>query len=75
MRTCVCTSELTILKTEGRAVKMVQQLRPLVALAENRGSIPSTHMLAHNHLSLHFQDIQCPPFLEAPGMNMAHIRA
>jgi hypothetical protein len=29
---------------------MAQQLRALPALPENPGSIPSTHMAAHNHL-------------------------
>jgi hypothetical protein len=29
---------------------MVQRLRALVLLPENPGLIPSTHMVAHNHL-------------------------
>lgn len=29
---------------------MVQWLRTLTALLEEPGSIPSTHMVAHNHL-------------------------
>lgn len=30
--------------------EMAQHLRALVALAENVGLIPRTHMMAHNHL-------------------------
>lgn len=30
--------------------EMAQQIRTLIALAEDRGSIPSTHMVAHNYL-------------------------
>ena len=30
---------------------MAQQLRTLIALPEDWGSIPSTHMAAHNHLT------------------------
>jgi hypothetical protein len=33
---------------------MVQQLRALTALAEDPGSIPSTHMVTNNHQQLHF---------------------
>jgi hypothetical protein len=29
---------------------MAQQLRVLAALTEDKGSIPSTNMVAHNHL-------------------------
>ena len=29
--------------------EMAQQLRALSTLAENLGSVPSTHMAAHNH--------------------------
>jgi hypothetical protein len=32
--------------------------RTLVVLAEDLGSIPSTHKVAHNHLQLYFQGIQ-----------------
>jgi hypothetical protein len=33
-----------------RAGEMTQWLGTLSALPENLGSIPSTHMVAHNHL-------------------------
>jgi len=47
---------------------MAQQLGALAALAEDIGSIPSTHMTTHNHLSLQFQEIQCPlPAVSAPA--------
>jgi hypothetical protein len=29
---------------------MAQQLKPLAALAEDLGAVPSTHRVAHNHL-------------------------
>jgi len=35
-------------KEEG-AREMAQRLRALVALAEDLDSVPSTHMVAHNH--------------------------
>jgi hypothetical protein len=31
-------------------LEMAQQLRTLTALAEDQGSIPSTHVMAHKHL-------------------------
>lgn len=34
---------------KGGAGKMTQQLRALVALAEDPGSVLSTHMVAHNY--------------------------
>lgn len=36
---------------------MAQQLRALDVLAHSLGFVPSTHMAAHNHLSLQFQGI------------------
>ena len=30
-----------------------QQVRALATLSEDQGSIPSTHMVTHNHLELH----------------------
>jgi hypothetical protein len=41
---------LYALKNKQGARGVAQQLRALVALAEDQGSIPSTHMGAHNHL-------------------------
>ena len=38
------------LKPEEEAGEMAQQLRGLAALPEVLSSIPSTHMVAHNHL-------------------------
>jgi hypothetical protein len=38
---------------------MAQQLRALAALSEVLSSIPSNHMVAHNHL----KGIQCPLLL------------
>ncbi|CAO2611528.1 hypothetical protein LEMLEM_LOCUS15185 [Lemmus lemmus] len=37
-------------KAEARAGEMVQWLRTLTALPEVLSSIPSNHMVAHNHL-------------------------
>jgi hypothetical protein len=37
-------------KTKQRAIEMAQQLRALTALPEVLSSIPSNHMVAHNHL-------------------------
>jgi hypothetical protein len=39
---------------------MAQLLRVLSALAEDLGSVLSTHMVAHNLLVLQFQGIQHP---------------
>ncbi|EGW04989.1 hypothetical protein I79_003494 [Cricetulus griseus] len=39
---------------------MAQQLRALVALPEDLGSSPSTHMAAYSHLQLQSQGIQHP---------------
>ena len=36
---------------------MAQQLKALAALAEDPGLVPSTHIVANNHLQLQFQDI------------------
>jgi hypothetical protein len=38
------------LKTNKLAGEMAQWLRALTALPENLTSIPSNHMVAHNHL-------------------------
>ena len=38
---------------------MAQWLRAPAAVPKNRGSDPSTHMAAHNHLQLQFQGISC----------------
>jgi hypothetical protein len=37
---------------------MPQKLRALAALAEDLGSVPSTHMAVHIYLKLQFQGIQ-----------------
>jgi hypothetical protein len=47
---------------------MAQELRTLV-LAEVLGSVPSTHMTAHRHQSLHFQGIG---LLASVGTKHAH---
>ena len=39
------------------AEEMAQQLRALTALPEDPGSIPSTHMAAHNCLKMQFHKI------------------
>ena len=39
------------------AGEMAQRLRALTALPEDPGSIPSTHMAAHNCLKIQFQGI------------------
>jgi hypothetical protein len=39
-----------ILKIRAGVREMAQQLRALTALAEVLSSIPSNHMVAHNHL-------------------------
>ena len=45
----MCTWKIHLLKEMGVAGKMAQQLRALAALPEVLGSIPSNHMVAHNH--------------------------
>jgi hypothetical protein len=42
--------ESLILKIVGWAGEMAQRLRALTALQEVLSSIPSNHMVAHNHL-------------------------
>ena len=43
-----------------RAGEMAQWLSALVALPEDPGSIPSTHMVTYNYLQLQFQGIRHP---------------
>lgn len=47
-----------------------QQLRILVAFAENSGSVSGIYMRVYNHLELWFQEIQP---LRAPGKYMVNI--
>jgi hypothetical protein len=47
---CVDVVQLHVQKYKARAGEMAQQLRALSALPEVLSSIPSNHMLAHNHL-------------------------
>jgi len=44
--------------TKKQAGEMAQQLRALVALPEDQGSIPSTHRAAHNCLQFLLQYIK-----------------
>ena len=44
-------------KTNRRAGEMAQQLRAFTVLAEDLGFVSSTHIMAHNHLQLQFQEI------------------
>jgi hypothetical protein len=44
-------------RSPSGAREMVQKLRVLVVLAENPGSVPSTHMAARNHPLFHGHDI------------------
>lgn len=46
---------------------MSQWFKALVP-AEDLGSVPSTHMVAHNHPKAQFQEIQCP-FQTATGIS------
>jgi hypothetical protein len=46
----------------GAGEMMVQQLRALVTLAEDPGSVASTHMAADNCLKLQLQETGCPGF-------------
>jgi hypothetical protein len=45
-------------KNKREAGEMAQRLRALAALPEDLGSIPNTHMAAHNSLELLFQETQ-----------------
>ena len=40
----------TLKHTQDRDGKIAFKLRPLVALGENQGLVPRTHIMAHNHL-------------------------
>lgn len=58
---------ISIHKTKIRGWEIAQWLRTLATLLEDPSSIPSTHMVAHNHcLQLQFQEIWCP-FLTSAG--------
>ena len=46
---------------------MAQRLGTLLALEEDLGSVPSTIVMAHNHLYLQFQRSLCP-LLTSPGI-------
>jgi hypothetical protein len=49
---CEVTSGITLrLRKHASALKM-HEIGVLADLAKDMGSIPSTHMVAHNHLSL-----------------------
>ena len=50
---------------------MAQLLRALAALAEDRGSVSSAYMVAHNCLPFHFQGLQ-HPFLTSMDTNNTH---
>ena len=53
-------------ESKNRVREMAQQLRALAALAEDLGSVPSTHTVVHNHLKLHFWGnmVSCSDFCE-----------
>jgi hypothetical protein len=55
-----------------RILEMTQQFRVLAALSEAHGSLPSTHMVAHQYLYFLFQGIQCS-FLASLGNIHTHI--
>jgi hypothetical protein len=46
------------LENETGSGKIAHLLRPLTALPEDLGSIPSTHVAVHNSLQLQFQEIK-----------------
>jgi hypothetical protein len=56
--------------------EMIQQIRALVVLPDDLGSIPSTHTVAHNHT---YSSSMCSNTLFLPlqelGMNVVHKRA
>jgi hypothetical protein len=52
--TGVCVCENWLLEKPSKAGEMIQPLRILTALSEDLGSIPSTHRVVHNCLSLPF---------------------
>ena len=49
-----------------RAGEAARQLGVLAAPAEGWNWVPSTHMVTHNHLELHFLGMRCP-FLASAG--------
>ena len=55
-----CAAKLIIGNKNFSVGEMARQLRALVVLPVDRGSIPSLYMVAHNNLQLQFQRIQCP---------------
>lgn len=62
---CICYMEFRLkIKTKQKVVigtrEIAQRLRELAALPKDSGSIPSTHVVAHNCLHLKFQEIQYP---------------
>ena len=51
---------------------MTQQLRALAVLKENLGSVPNSHTVTHNQLSIQFQELY-HPLLASEG-TQAHTR-
>ena len=51
---------------------MAQQLRPLDVLPGNLGSVPSTHMVAHDYLKFQSQELLLHP-LASPGTRHTYI--
>ena len=50
---------------------MAQQLRALAVLKENLGLVPNSHTVAHNQLSIQFQELY-PPLLASEGNQATH---
>lgn len=44
---------------------MAQQIRALIAVAEDQGLIPNSHMVGYNHRNLQFYKIQHPPLVSS----------
>jgi hypothetical protein len=49
-RTASATQKTHLKKQKHQAGEVAQQLRALIALPEDLSSIPSNHMVVHNHL-------------------------
>jgi hypothetical protein len=51
LKACTVTASIIwLLKRQNLAGEMAQRLRALIVLPEVLSSIPSNHMVAHNHL-------------------------
>lgn len=65
-------------QSDNRAREVAHGLRVLVAVAENQSLIPSTHLVAQNHISPHSREFHRHAHgtharIQTTGMHMVHM--